>query len=49
MYRAPKIRTPGKHLKSEKEEEQSAKQHMLKEGRKKKVNGEEAQGRNTTM
>lgn len=31
MYRAPKIRAPGKHLESEKEEEQTAKQHMQKE------------------
>lgn len=35
MYRAPKIRAPGKHLESEKEEEQTAKQHMQKERRKK--------------
>lgn len=37
MYRAPKIRTPGKHLKSEKEEQQSAKQHMLGRKEEKKM------------
>lgn len=38
MYRAPKIRAPGKHLESEKEEKQTAKQHTQQERGKKKCN-----------
>lgn len=42
MYRAPKIRAPGKHLESE--EEQTAEQQMQKE-RRKNVTSKEALGK----